>query len=220
MLVGLYFRFADTFLLGLTCGLMLLFSTIGTIRNLWPLPTVLALAVALIVGKLAPFTKDSFGWIRRGDWGRKQALTTAVIVIISGISLICWFVIVKPDISDIACRIPRTHPVALIPAGLLFSLSNATCEEFVWRGMIFDAVGRIFSSGAVVIFIQALSFGFAHLNGFPGGASGIILASIYGCIMGWVRQNTKGLLAPIAAHASADAVIYSILVCAAFTRVT
>jgi hypothetical protein len=220
MLSGLYLRFADVFLLGLTCGLMLLLCRIGTISSLWPLPTALALGIALIIGKLAPFTRGAFGWIKRGDWGRQQIATTAIIVAISGISLVSWYAIVKPDISDLASRIAHVHPVALILIGLLFSISNAICEEFVWRGMIFDAIERAFSSGTVVVFIQALSFGMAHLNGFPRGASGIVLASIYGCIMGYVRQYAKGLLAPIAAHAFADAAIYSILVSVALASGT
>jgi hypothetical protein len=215
MLSGLYLRFADLFLLSLTFGLMLLFRGVGTISNLWPLPTALALGIVLILGKLAPFTRQSFGWIKRGDWGRQQIAITIVVAAISGISLISWYVIVKPDISDIAGRIIHAHPVALIFTGLLFSISNAVCEEFVWRGMVLDAVERAFSSSVVAVLVQALSFGMAHLNGFPRGASGIVLASIYGCIMGCVRQNSKGLLAPIVAHAFADAVIYSILVSAA-----
>ena len=212
MLSGLFLGMADVFLLGLTCGLMLSLRKMGAISNLWPLPTALALSVALFIGKLAPFTRESFGWIKIGDFGRPQIAISAIIVAISGISLVSWFAVIKPDVSDIAARIPHIHPLALVFTGLLFAVSNAACEEFVWRGMIFDALGRVFSSGAVVIFIQALSFGIAHLNGFPRGASGIVLASIYGCMMGYVRQSAKGLLAPIVAHAFADAVIYSILV--------
>ncbi len=220
MLGGLYLRFADVFLLALTCGLILLLCRIGTITNLWPLPTVLAMGIVLIFGKLTPFTKQAFGWIRRGDWGRQQIVTTTIVAAISGVSLVSWYMIVKPDISDIAGRIGHVHPVALVLIGLLFSISNAICEEFVWRGMIFDAVERAFSSSAVVIIVQALSFGMAHLNGFPRGASGMVLASIYGCIMGYVRQQSKGLLAPIVAHAFADAVIYSILVSVALASGT
>jgi len=220
MLSGLYLRFADVFLLGLTCGLVSLLCRTGTISSLWPLPAALALGIALIIGKFTPFTKEAFGWIRRGDWGRQQIVTTAIVAAISGISLVSWYAIVKPDISDIAGRIAHLRPVALILIGLLFSISNAICEEFVWRGMIFDAVERAFSSSAVVIFVQASSFGIAHLNGFPRGASGIVLASIYGCMMGCIRQRSKGLLAPIAAHAFADAVIYSILASVALTSGT
>ena len=212
MLSGLFLRLADVFLLGLTCGLMLSLGKIGAISNLWPLPTALALSIALIIGKLAPFTRESFSWIKRGDFGRQQIAISAIIVAISGISLLLWSAVIKPDVSDIAARIPHIHPLALVFTGTLFAVSNAACEEFVWRGMIFDALGRVFSSGAVVIFIQALSFGIAHLNGFPRGASGMVLAGIYGCMMGYVRRSAKGLLAPVAVHAFADAVIYSILV--------
>jgi membrane protease YdiL (CAAX protease family) len=218
MLGGLYLRLADVFLLGLTCGLMLLLSRIGAIANLWPLPTALALSIAFIVGKFTPFTKEAFGWIKRGDLGRRQIATIAGIVAISGVSLVLWFAMMKPDVSDIAARIPHIHPIALVLTGILFAVSNAACEEFVWRGMIFNALEMIFDSSVIIVLIQALSFGIAHLNGFPRGASGIVLASIYGCMMGYVRQSAKGLLAPVVAHVFADAVIYAILVYVALGR--
>ncbi|HYA42246.1 MAG TPA: type II CAAX endopeptidase family protein [Syntrophobacteraceae bacterium] len=219
MLSGLYLRLADVFVLGLTCGLMSFLCRVASISSLWPLPMVFALGAALIAGRLIPFTRGAFGWIKRGNWGRQEIAMTAVVAAISGISLVCWYFIVKPDISDIASRIPDVHPVEVILIGVLFSISNAICEEALWRGMIFDAVERVFSSSAAVIFIQALSFGAAHLNGFPRGVSGMVLATIYGCILGYVRQCAKGLMAPIAAHALADAVVYSILVFAALAGV-
>lgn len=218
MLVGLYLGFAEVFLLGLTFGLILVFRRVELISRFWPLPTVLALAVALAMGKLVPFTKGAFAWLKRGELGRQQVKIIFAVAVISGVSLLSWYAIVKPDVSDMAGRIVHVHPAALVLIGLLFSMSNALCEEFVWRGMIFDALGKVFSSTAVVIVVQALSFGMAHLNGFPRGASGVVLASIYGCMMGYVRQNANGLLAPIAAHAFADAVIYSILVFVAHGR--
>jgi hypothetical protein len=212
MLSGLYLKAADVFLVGLTCGLTVFFCEIEAIDRIGPLPLALALGCVLVIGKLVKFTRGEFGWIKRGDWGRQQIAIVAVVAAISGISLVCWYEIVKPDIADLADSIPsHVHPIILIVIGLLFALINATCEEFIWRGIIFNALERTFSPGAGVLCIQALSFGMAHIHGFPRGASGIALASIYGYMMGCVRQNAKGLLAPVAAHFFADAVIYSIL---------
>lgn len=212
MLMGLYLRFAEVFLLGLTCGLMLLLRRVEILISLWPLPTVLALCVALTIGRLLPFTAGAFSWMKEGDLGRREMVLIGAIVPISCIALVLWYCLANPDVSDLAARIARMNPVVLVPAGLLFAVGNAVCEEFVWRGMIFDAVERVFPSISVVILVQGISFGMAHLHGFPRGASGIFLASIYGCMLGYIRHHAHGLLAPVIAHAFADAVIYAVLV--------
>jgi len=217
-LIGLYLKRSDVFLTGLLCTLIILFSNIKLIRSLWPLPLLLALVLVFVAGKLADFTGGAFDRIKLGDFGRQQVAVVAVIGAVSGISLICWYVIVKPDISDLANMIPRVHTGALIVIGFLFAAANAACEEFVWRGIIFNALERTFPPGAWALGLQALSFGVAHVQGFPMGASGIVLATIYGYIMGRVRQHAKGLLAPIAAHFFVDAVIYSILAYAVLAR--
>ncbi len=220
MLTGLYLKIADVFLVGLICALTLALCKLESINRLWPLPIALALVIVLVVGKLVKFTRGAFDWIKRGDFGRQQIAIIAITATISGISLVCWYLIVKPDISDLADRIPHVHPIILIVMGLFFSTTNAICEEFIWRGIIFNALERTFLPGAGALCVQALSFGVAHVHGFPRGVSGIVLASIYGYIIGCVRQHAKGLLAPIAAHFFADVVIYSILVSIVFVNRT
>jgi len=217
-LSGLYLKSADIFLVGLICALAASLRRIETLSGLWPLPIALALVSVLIIGKLLEFTRGEFDWIKRGDFGRRQIAIIAVVAAVSGISLVAWCVTVRPDISDLAGRVPRLHPILLIVTGLLFSLINAVCEEFIWRGIIFNALERTFLPSAGALFLQALSFGAAHVHGFPRGASGIVLASIFGYIMGCVRQQAKGLAAPIAAHFFADVVIYSILVSAVLAK--
>ena len=87
MLSGLYLGFADVFAVGLTCGLMSFLCRVARISSLWPLPMVLAVSAMLIAGKLLPFTRGAFGWIKRGNWGRQEIAITAVVAAISGISL-------------------------------------------------------------------------------------------------------------------------------------
>lgn len=213
MLIGLRQKIADLFLLGLMCGTTLLLWRTDAITGLLPppLPLAVALAAGIVAGNLPGFARGSLSWIRKGDWGPQQILIIAVVAAISGITLVCWYAVVKPDVSDFAGRVSDVRPVALIALGVLFSVTNAVCEEFLWRGMIFDALERISLPPAAVISIQALSFGMAHLHGFPRGVSGIVLASIYGFILGCVRKQAKGLLTPIAAHVIADLVIFAIL---------
>lgn len=217
MFCGLRLRIADVFLLGLVCGLIASFREIAFMNGLWPLPLVSALAVTLVAGRIAGFTAGAFDWIRKGDFGGRQIAIVAAVSIIAGISLFLWYVVAKPDLTDLTVRIPRVSPVVLAAAGLFFSVANAVCEECIWRGMIFSALERALMPGVAVILIQALSFGAAHVHGFPRGLSGVVLATLYGCILGSFRQYSKGLLAPISAHIFADGAIYSILAYTALT---
>ena len=52
--------------------------------------------------------------------------------------------------------------------------------------------GRFSPVQGACVFRHYLSVS-AHVHGFPRGASGIVLASIYGYIMGCVRQHAKGI---------------------------
>ncbi|MGO9018684.1 MAG: CPBP family intramembrane glutamic endopeptidase [Syntrophobacteraceae bacterium] len=219
-LTGLYLKFNDACLLGLTSALWLLLRTVAIINRLWvytPLALIAGLTVWTLVirysggGRYPVVANGSLTWIRKGDFGRRQIAIAAVIAVLSALALVLWYFIVKPDISDIWAKIRNVHPVLLIAAGLLWSIINATSEEFLWRGMIFDALERNLTSSAAVISIQALSFGAAHFHGFPRGASGMVLASIYGFMLGYLRKQANGLLAPIVAHVFGDITIFLIV---------
>ena len=61
------------------------------------------------------------------------------------------------------------------------------------------------------LIVQAVIFGVAHWWGVPNGVVGVILAIIYGLMMGAVRYVTGGLLLPIAVHIFADLVIFTLI---------
>lgn len=220
MPIGFYFRLPDVFLLGLMCGLALFLWKVETFGGLLlpPFPIAISLVAGLAAGKSLGFTKGAFDWIKAGELDRRQAAIVCAVAALSAISLVCWYEIVHPDVSDLTKRMPHSGAAALIATGFLFSTLNAACEEFFWRGAVYASLKRALLPDSGVIAIQAASFGMAHLHGFPRGASGIALATIYGCILGWVRKDAKGLLAPIAAHVFADLAIYLILVSIAFTK--
>jgi uncharacterized protein len=161
-------------------------------------------------------TRAAIDWIKAGTFGRWEIVLIAIISALSGIALIVWYIVVKPDIADLTAKIPSISPFLLVALGLLFAITNAISEELIWRGFVFRALERAVLPGSIVIGIQAISFGLMHLHGFPRGASGIVLATIYGVMLGYLRQRANGLFAPIAAHIFADAVIYIILIFVVF----
>jgi hypothetical protein len=90
----------------------------------------------------------------------------------------------------------------------LFAIINAAIEEIMWRGVMLTAFDRAFGAGLFSIFAQALSFGVAHFHGpFLYGWLGVALTTIFGILVGLLRQQSQGIAAPWAAHAASDFVI-------------
>ena len=84
-------------------------------------------------------------------------------------------------------------------------------EEFVFRGVLFDAVESQWGARGALIG-TAMLFGLGHHHGYPPGLSGACLAALFGSVLGAFRLWTGGLLLPIVAHMGADATIYGVLV--------
>jgi membrane protease YdiL (CAAX protease family) len=128
------------------------------------------------------------------------------------LALVAWFALAHPDYSVIRAALFPALPVPLLLLGIvLFSAANGALEEVAYRGVVLDAIDAALGAGAAPIAIQAMAFGALHINGFPRGAAGVVLASIFGVFMGIVRRQARGLLAPWLAHILADVVIGSIL---------
>jgi len=142
-------------------------------------------------------------------------IAAAIVAVGSAVSLLLWLKLARPDVKWAAGLIPMWSPARLVLLGVGFALFNAALEEMIWRGVVFDALERTRLPTVPVVLIQAVSFGVAHLHGFPSGSVGILLASVYGAILGVLRAQTRGLLVPFVAHAFTDFSIFEILICLA-----
>src|SRR5437899_3977224 len=151
-------------------------------------------------------------WLRVGHPTLPMWIAAATVAVGSAVSLLLWFKLARPDVSWQRGLIPTWSPGKLVLLSLGFALFNAAVEEMIWRGVIFDALERTGMPLALVVLMQAVSFGVVHLHGFPSGSAGILLASAYGAILGLLRAKTRGLLVPFVTHAVTDSSIFGILV--------
>lgn len=175
------------------------------------LPLILTLAAfALAVLPLAPLRR-SCSWLQRGLLDRRAGWQIAGITVISGAALLAWHALTHPDVGPLKAMFGGMPTAALIAAGVVFPLVNATVEEAIFRGVMMNALGQVFRSVLLVNLVQALSFGLLHKDGFPSGAWGIALAALYAALLGLLRQRTQGLLAPWIAHVLTDATIFLIV---------
>ncbi|MFV0644246.1 MAG: CPBP family intramembrane glutamic endopeptidase [Sphingomonadaceae bacterium] len=81
-------------------------------------------------------------------------------------------------------------------------------EEVLWRGFLLDRLMHlpgIAGRAGPAIIIQAILFGLPHM--YQGGG-GVIVTSVIGLFLGWLRIRTGGNLWPlIIAHAAVDTVM-------------
>ncbi|MBY0526470.1 MAG: CPBP family intramembrane metalloprotease [Gemmataceae bacterium] len=167
------------------------------------------LGYALVVGAIAPL-RHSVHWLRVGRLDARVLLATAGIVVLSSTALILYFVAFRPDLRALAEQLPVRSVMPVILAGALFALSNALMEEIIFRGILQDALTSQLGERTAIL-VQAVVFGLGHMRGYPPGEIGMVLAGIYGLMLGVVRAWTGGLGATFIAHVFADATIFWIV---------
>jgi membrane protease YdiL (CAAX protease family) len=155
--------------------------------------------------------RQSVGWLKIGRLDGYALAAVAVITTVSCSGLVLWFVLFRPDVSDLAEFIPRWPPIYLLLAGAGFAILNALLEEVIWRGVMQDAFAVQFGPTWAVL-AQAVGFGVLHAHGFPRGLAGMVMATIYGLMLGDLRRRVQGVAAPVIAHVGADTTIFAIVV--------
>lgn len=172
----------------------------------WQLTMALAIGVFLLVSKVRP----GIGPLVL-EVGRVPVWGTVGCAAVTPVALIGWFVLFRPDLSNIATSIPKVGPVVVILGALGFAVVNALGEELIWRGVIQTRLSELLAPREA-IFLQALSFGAQHAHGFPRGIVGIVLAGSWAVGLGLLRHEAKGLAASTLAHIVADATIAGIVI--------
>ncbi len=178
----------------------------------WPfillVPVLLYFSLMLPVRRL----RSSLLWLHPGRFRGDVILLVFATALISGFGLYLWHRWMAPDISFHIGAMP-SMPVWVFPfAGLAFALGNAAVEEIVFRGAVMQATDSAVGAGSTSVLIQGWLFGAMHyLRGFPNGLWGVIMAAVYGIMLGVVRRRSAGMLAPWLSHFFADIVIFSIL---------
>ncbi len=210
--VSILARDVQSFHLSLFTAVLIAVPWLHPALRSWPYALLIPLLFYGIVVLSVPTLRRSLLWLHAGTFDRKIVMSIAVIAAVSGVALCIWYFGLKPDVS-IQLRNMPGMPALLFPvAGLAFAAGNAALEEFSFRGIIMQSTDSAFGPGWSSILIQAWLFGAMHfLQGFPRGWWGLAMSAGYGIMLGILRRRSRGMLAPWAAHVSADIVIFSIL---------
>ncbi len=93
---------------------------------------------------------------------------------------------------------------------ILFSITNAFCEEIIYRLGIVSPLKGLLSPMSIFV-VSAVLFGLPHLAGMPSGIIGAIMASLLGLVLAKSVYETDGLFWAILIHFLQDVIIFSSL---------
>jgi membrane protease YdiL (CAAX protease family) len=180
--------------------------------HLWPLNILAPLAVYGGAVVLSPPLRQSVGWLRAGRSGRDVRMLILATVVVSGVALVAWTALTKPDLEHHLALVPALPFWAYPLVAVAFAFVNAAMEEAIFRGVMMDALDSALGDGYWSTGTQAVSFAALHyLTGFPSGVLGFFMVLVYGVMLGVIRRRSSGLLAPWIAHVMTDIAIFSIL---------
>jgi uncharacterized protein len=195
-----------------------LFFLMAYLTTMLPIPFVrlglfflIPLAIYAVLIWMFPPLKKHCRWYHKGRIDKFTWLAGLAIAAVSSFALYLWAVFAKPNLSDLLSLIPNQSLGTLLVFGFGFAIANSIVEESIYRGILWQAFGRIFGNVVIVTLLQAVVFGIAHIQGFPRGPIGVAMAFVYGILLGWVRHRSRGLMAPMIVHFIADLTIYIIM---------
>jgi uncharacterized protein len=177
----------------------------------WPWIWVVPLAGYFLMAVFTPRLRSHMKWFRLGEVSGVSIVATVGMMALMSVVLVTFNTIAKPDLGSYRAALPFEMFGSVVTAGVVFTVVNATLEELVFRGVLFDAVRSQWGASVTLVATSVL-FGLGHLHGYPPGLWGACLAVVLGFAVGVLRVWTEGLALPIVAHMGADATIYCILV--------
>jgi membrane protease YdiL (CAAX protease family) len=197
---GWYFGAAMLFTGGVVVGARLWFSTL---QRVWPtndatLEGIQFGSFLLVLGAVLAWVWEGDAGLRVGDTFQRWREVVAVGLVLS---IVTWTFVVLTG-SNVYSEADPLFELVLVPAG----------EELVFRGVLLGwllsrlTYGRPAPTAArLAIIISAVAFGAGHASNALFGAGDfalvqVVAATVLGLIFGWLRIETRSIIAPILLH--------------------
>ena len=164
----------------------------------WPSAALIVLLVALggLRGEGGPAP-----WLRAD--ARIRRVVGRAVAVVSGAALVGWSFLARPISPTSPAIFAGCRSLARLGGGVVWAASTPSARSRFFRGALTEGLGGSPSAGSRAR-DQAVAFGAAHWHGVPRGVAGVLLATVYGLMLGLLRAKTRGLLAPMLAHVFAD----------------
>jgi membrane protease YdiL (CAAX protease family) len=154
---------------------------------------IMALVAVLIARGLS---REALGLVRPASWKRAAGLIVAAIVAIWAVGAVLNIFLkageeqgLVPDGWD------GSRAAPFVANFVVIAVVAPVTEEFVFRGLGMAVVGAFYGAVAAVV-VTGLGFGLAH-----GLFVALPVLTIFGLVLGWIRQRTNSLYPPIVLHA-------------------
>ena len=184
--------------------------TVGFPLLRWPwylaLPLLIYGVIVLVMGPL----RRTAPKLAFGRMSGRPLVGAAILALTTTSVLVGFQVLIRPDVNDLAAKLPVDWFGNLFLAGVCFSVVNAALEELIFRGILWEVISEEWNN-LTALGVTAVLFGVGHIDGYPPGPIGAILAGLYGIALGGLRWWTGGLALATACHVGADATIFCIL---------
>jgi membrane protease YdiL (CAAX protease family) len=180
------------------------------------LPIIIFLIIAFSFQTL----RRTLCWLKTGKQDKISKLLVILTSITSVISLLIWAgnsSYLGVGINTIKGLLVYNYILIVTLFIPLFAVVNALIEEFMFRGILQESLRMTFKKSSTIIILQSIPFAaFHYAVGFPNGVIGFLMVFIWGSVLGYLRERTNGLLAPMICHIAADLTIgYYLFYCAA-----
>ena len=179
---------------------------------------LLVLVVILLAGNLiGVLLVLAWSWLSHTPWRRlglvrpRHLVRSVAVGLLAGTALKLFMkAVVMPLLGAQPINAAYHYLVgnrAALPGMLLtVVLAGGLVEEIIWRGYLFERLGRLLPAGArgkaLVVVIAAVLFGVAH---YPDqGLAGVEQAIVTGTVFGGIFMVTGELWLPIVMHAAFD----------------
>jgi uncharacterized protein len=158
----------------------------------------------LIIVSCISSLRRSIGWLKIGRLTLASSVVTLAVI---GVVITVLFLIPQDRFPrEFAQVLPFRAVSGVFVSGVLFALINATVQEIVFRGVLFNSLESIWGRW-IAILVSAFIFGLGHLLAVKSRMLGAGLASLamdFGVALGFLRAWSGGLVLPIVAHVAAD----------------
>jgi membrane protease YdiL (CAAX protease family) len=158
-------------------------------------------ALVLVWRSLSRTPWSEIGYVRPKSW----ILTVAIGVTFGVAFKFAMKAIVMPLLGAPAVNQPYHFLAgnrAMLPAAIWAMLVAGFGEETVFRGWMFERLGKLFGSKALIVIVTSILFGLGHYatQGFPGMEQ----AMFTGLAFGTIFAMTGRVFMPMIAHAAYD----------------
>jgi membrane protease YdiL (CAAX protease family) len=157
------------------------------------------------------FPRVKFDFYLRWRW----KLWDIVIIIFFGVATaaglmgyMSYFAGTHAPMTVFGAEAGKTPIFAYWLLGVVFALANALVEEFWFRGLLMGALKPLLPMWRVIL-IQAIVFGLFHWFGTPQGILGVLLAGVWGGLLGWWVYARGSLWPAVVVHFLADILIFA-----------